>query len=178
MKQMKKTKFMSMLTLVLLLGAGVMSCSTVKDSDLEETATQIVETTQGAEKVRVSVKDKVATLSGTVEDEATKSSVESSVKAVEGISSVVNNIKVVPPAPVVKEEPAPVEEKKSNQVIVATLKGKLNVHDKPGVQEHVIAVVDHGEVLTLVEKTTDYWWLIRTESGLEGYSNAPYLEEK
>ena len=95
--------------------------------------------------------------------------------AIDGIESVINNIQLTPPAPVYVE---PVVEKKSDQLIVATRKGKLNVHNKPGVQELVIAVVDHGETLTLVEKTSDAWWRIRTEGGLEGYSNAPYLEEQ
>ncbi len=175
MKLMKKIKFISMLTLVLLLGTSFLACDNVKDSDLQETATQITATIQGAKDVRISVTDKVATLSGTVEDNATKSKIESSVMAVEGVDSVVNNIKVVPPPPVYVE---PVVEKKSDQLIVATRKGKLNIHNKPGVQELVIAVVDHGETLTLVEKTNNDWWLVRTESGLEGYSNAPYLEEQ
>lgn len=172
---MKKIKLMFMLTLVLLLGSGLVACNNVKDSDLEETATQIVATNQDAAAIDVTVIDNVATLSGIVEDDATKQKIESSVLAVEGIKSVVNNIKVVPPAPVYVE---PVVEKVSDQLIVATRKGKLNLHSKPGVQELVIAVVGHGETLTLVDKTSDAWWLVRTESGLEGYCNAPYLEEQ
>ena len=175
MKLMKKTKLMSMLTLVLFFGAGFLACDNVKDSDLQETATHIISANQDAVGISVSVTDHVATLNGTVEDDAAKRKVESSVMAVEGIKSVVNNIKVVPPVPVYVE---PVVEKKSGQLIVATRKGKLNVHNKPGEQEHVIAVVDHGETLTLVEKTNDNWWRIRTESGMEGFCYSPYLEEQ
>lgn len=172
---MKKIKLMFMLTLVLLVGTGLAACSNVNDSDLQETAAQIVATNQDATAIDVTVTDNVATLSGVVEEESTKRKIESSVLAVEGIKSVVNNIRVVPPAPVYVE---PVVEKVSDQLIVATRKGKLNVHNKPGVQELVIAVVDHGETLTLLEKTSDAWWFVRTESGLEGYCNAPYLEEQ
>lgn len=173
---MKKVKIFTMLSLVFLLGAGLINCANVKDSDLEETATQIISSNPNATDVSVSVLDNVATLSGTVEDDATKSRLQSSVLAVDGIKSIVNNIKVVaPPLPIVEE---PVVEKKSDQLIVATRKGKLNVHNKPGVQEHVIAVVDHGEALTLLDKTSENWWLIRTESGLEGYCYTPYLEKK
>lgn len=175
MKLMKKIKLMSMLTLVLFLGAGFLACDNVKDSDLQETATHIIATNQDAAGISVSVTDKVATVSGTVEDDATKRKLEASVLAVEGIESVVNNIKVVPPAPVYV---APVVEKKSDQLIVATRKGKLNVHNKPGEQEHVIAVVAHGERLTLVEKTSDKWWRIRTDNGVEGFCYSPYLEEQ
>ena len=172
---MKKFKLMSMLTLVFILGVGFLACDNVKDSDLQDTASQIIATIENAEDVNINVTDHVATLSGTVEDDATKNKIESSVSAVEGIKSVVNNIKVVPPAPVYVE---PVVEEKSGQLTVATRKGKLNIHNKPGVQQHVIAVVDHGETLTLVEKTSDDWWLIRTESGQEGFSYSPYLEEQ
>ena len=172
---MKKFKLKSVLILLILIGVGFASCDNVKDSDLQDTAAQIIAVNQDAGDVNISVTDKIATLSGTVENEAAKNKVESSVLAMEGIKSVVNNIKVVPPAPVYVE---PVVEKKSDQLIVATRKGKLNIHNKPGVQEHVIAVVNHGEILTLVDKTSDSWWLVRTETGLEGYCNSPYLEEQ
>ena len=171
-----KTKLVSMLSLLLLLGVGLTHCKKVNDADLQETATQITATIQGASDISITVNDHIATLSGTVEEEATKQRVESSVLAVEGVKSVVNNIKVVPPAPVVVEEP--VVEKVTDQLIVATRKGKLNVHDKPGVEEYVITVVNHGETLTLLEKTSDKWWRIKTESGVEGYSYSPYLEEQ
>lgn len=175
MKLMKKTKLMSMLTLLLFLGAGFLACDNVKDADLQETATQIVATNQNGTNIGVSVTDNVATISGVVEDMATKQKIGASVLAVEGIKSVVNNIKVVKPAPVVV---APVVVEKTGQLNVATRKGKLNIHSKPGVQELVIAVVSHGETLTLVDKTSEQWWLVRTEGGLEGYCNAPYLEEQ
>lgn len=173
---MKKIKLLSVLSLVFLLGVGLTSCANVKDSDLEETASQIISSSPNTANVSVSVVDKVATLSGTVEDEATKSKVQSSVMSVEGIKSVVNKITVIPPPPPVVE--APVVEEVTNQLIVATRKGKLNIHSKPGVQEHVIAVVPHGETLTLVEKVSDDWWLIQTENGLEGYCHASYLEQQ
>lgn len=169
-----KTKLLSILGLVLLLGVGLTTCDNVKDADLQETATQIVSTIEDASAINITVNDHIATLTGTVENEATKQRVESSVLAVEGIKSVINNIKVATPAAVIEE---PVVEKVSNQLIVATRKGKLNVHDKPGVQEHVLAVVDHGEKLTLLEKTNDKWWLIETSYGLKGYCYSPYLEE-
>lgn len=173
---MKKIKFMSMLTLLLLLAGGFTACDKVKDSDLQETATQIVATNKDASDISVSVTNNVATLSGVVEDMATKRKIEASVLAVDGIKSVVNNIEVVEPAPEVVVAPVVVE--KSDQLNVATRKGKLNIRSKPGVQELVIAVVGHGETLTLVDKTSEKWWLVRTENGLEGYSNAPYLEEQ
>ena len=170
-----KTKLLSMLTLLLLLGVGLTTCDNAKDEDLQETATQIISTIQYAGDINVTVNDHIATLSGVVEDEATKQKIGSSVMAIEGVKSVINNITVVPPAPVIEE---PVEEKTSDQLIVITRKGKLNIHNKPGVQELVLAVVDKGETLTLLEKVNDMWWLIKTESGLEGYCYSLYLEEQ
>ena len=171
-----KTKLLTMLSLLFLLGVGFTACEKVKDSDLQETATQITATIPDASDINITVNDGIATLSGTVEEEATKQRIASSVLSIEGVKSVVNNIKVVPPAPVVVEEP--VVEKVSDQLIVATRKGKLNVHNKPGVEEYVITVVNHGETLTLLDKTSDKWWRIKTENGVEGYSYSPYLEEQ
>ena len=162
-----KTKFLSMLTLLLFLGVGLTTCDKVTDADLKETADQITATIPGASNVTVVVDNHIATL--------TKQKVVASVTAIEGVKSVVNNITVVPPPPVVVE---PVVVKVPDQLIVATRKGKLNVHDKPGVEEYVITVVDHGETLTLLEKTSDKWWRIKTESGVEGYCYSPYLEEQ
>lgn len=170
-----KTKLLSMLSLLFLLGVGLTTCDQVKDEDLRESAIQVIASTQGASNVTVTVNEQVARLRGTVEDADTKQKVAISVSEIEGIKSVTNEIEVVPPPPVIKE---PVEKKKTDQLIVATRKGKLNVHDKPGVEEYVITVVGHGETLTLVEKTSDKWWRIRTESGVEGYSYSPYLEEQ
>lgn len=179
MKHVKKTSFiLTTLLLVMLLGTGFSSCNNVKDSDLEETANQIIANSEGATDVSVTVTDKVATLTGVTQTDVTKLRLESSILAIEGINSVVNNIRVVPPAPPVKVEPEEQEPEKTGELIVATRKGKLNVHSKPGVQELVIAVVDHGETLTLVEKTSDDWWLIKTDTGLEGYCYSPYLEEQ
>ena len=72
----------------------------------------------------------------------------------------------------------PAVKKVTDQLIVATRKGKLNVHNKPGEEEYVITVVSHGETLTLLEKTNDMWWRIKTELGVEGYCYSPYLEEQ
>lgn len=173
---MKKIRFLSMFTLILLLSVGLAGCDSVKDSDLEEKATELITSNPNASNVSVTVLDKVATLSGTVESDATKRQIQSSVLRVDGINSIINNIQVVAP-PSVIEEPVVVEEV-SDQVRVATRKGKLNVHNKPGVQEHVITVVEHGEILTLLDKVSDDWWLIETQNGVKGYSYAPYLEQQ
>lgn len=96
---MKAKRLMSMLSLVMLLGIGFVACDNVKDSDLETKAMEVIATNPDAANVDVMVADKVATLSGSVEDETIKSYIETSVQGVKGIKSTVNNIMVIPPAP-------------------------------------------------------------------------------
>lgn len=96
---MKTKSLLKMLTLVFLLGVVFTSCDNVKDSDLQSKSMEVLATNADATDIDVTVVDKVATLSGTVADDATKSYVETSVLGVKGVKSVVNNIMVVPPAP-------------------------------------------------------------------------------
>jgi len=69
-----------------------------KDEDIKAAAGTAVASIQGA---TVDVANGVATISGQVADEASKTAAEAAVKAVKGVKSVVNNITVTPPAPVV-----------------------------------------------------------------------------
>ncbi|RYY27723.1 MAG: BON domain-containing protein [Chitinophagaceae bacterium] len=92
---------------VILLVAGsftsLESCkSKPKDADIETAIGAKSSTYPG---LSATVKDGVATLSGTASDEATKVAFENDVKAVEGVKSVVNNISVAPPV----QATAPVE---------------------------------------------------------------------
>ena len=96
---MKKIRLMSLFTLFLLVGISFAACDNVKDTDLETKAIEALATNPDASDVDVMVVDKVATLSGSVADDATKGYVESTVQGVKGVKSVVNNIMVVPPAP-------------------------------------------------------------------------------
>jgi hyperosmotically inducible protein len=75
-----------------------------KDEDIQNESAAKISAIEGVE---VSVLDGVATLSGTVKDDAVKQNAESVVKGVKGVKSVVNNIEIVAPEPVVA--PAAVE---------------------------------------------------------------------
>lgn len=129
-----------------------MSCSNVKDSDLETQATEVIATNPDASDVDITVVDKVATLSGTVQDDVTKSYVESSVQGVKGIKSVVNNLVVVPPAPdytemdamlnsalpdALKDHPTVTAEVKDGVII---LNGEAKEKDLPMIMEKVNAL--------------------------------------
>jgi len=44
-----------------------------------------------------------------------------------------------------------------------------------GEDQPVVGKAAHHEVVTLVSKTNDQWWLVRTDAGEEGYASAQYL---
>ena len=58
---------------------------------------------------------------------------------------------------------------------VTTEKSNLNIRKGPGTDQPVIGKAAHNEIVTLVSKTNDQWWLIRTDAGEEGYAYAQYL---
>lgn len=147
-----KTKLLSMLTLVFLLGIGLTACNNVKDSDLEAKATEVLATMPNADNIDVSVTDKVATLSGTVEEESTKSAIETSIKGIQGIETVVSNIMVTPPAPdytemdaslrealvdALKDHPSVMAEVRDGEII---LTGEVKEKHLPMVMEKVMAL--------------------------------------
>lgn len=149
---MKKVKLISILTLFLVLGGGFVACDNVKDSDLENKAAEMIATNPDAANVDITVTDKVATLSGTVEDDATRGFLESSIKGIRGIKSVVNNLMVIPPAPdytemdatlrgalpdALKDHPTVTAEVKEG---VITLNGEVKEEDLPMIMEKVSAL--------------------------------------
>ena len=58
---------------------------------------------------------------------------------------------------------------------VTTDKSNLNIRKGPGTDQPILGKAAHLELVTLVSKTSDLWWLIRTDSGVEGYASAAYL---
>lgn len=149
---MKTKRLFSMLTLVFLLGVGFMACDNVKDADLESKAMELIATNPDAIDVDVMVVDKVATLSGSVQDDMTKNYIESTVQDVKGIKSTVNNIMIIPPAPdytemdntlrnalpdALKDHPTVQAEVKDGTII---LTGEVKEKDLPMIMEKVSAL--------------------------------------
>ncbi|HVM90157.1 MAG TPA: SH3 domain-containing protein [Puia sp.] len=58
---------------------------------------------------------------------------------------------------------------------VITESSNLNIRKGPGTDQPVIGKAAHNEMITLVSKTNDQWWLIKTDSGVEGYAYSQYL---
>ena len=58
---------------------------------------------------------------------------------------------------------------------VTTEKSNLNIRKGPGTDQPIVGKAAHHEIVTLVSKTNDQWWLVRTKNGEEGYAYAQYL---
>ena len=62
------------------------------------------------------------------------------------------------------------------KVKVITQSSNLNIRKGPGTDQPIVGKAAHHETVTLVSKSSDQWWLIRTKDGEEGYAYAQYLE--
>jgi len=58
---------------------------------------------------------------------------------------------------------------------VTTDSSNLNIRKGPGTDQPVVAKASHNSTVTLLSKTNDQWWLVKTEDGEEGYAYAEYL---
>lgn len=61
------------------------------------------------------------------------------------------------------------------QLKVTTDSTNLNIRSTPNLDGEIVGKAAHDEVVTLVEKTDDSWWKIKTADGEEGYAYAQYL---
>lgn len=61
------------------------------------------------------------------------------------------------------------------QLKVTTDSTDLNIRSTPTTEGEIVGKAAHNEVVTLVEKTDDSWWKVRTAQGEEGYAYAQYL---
>ena len=61
------------------------------------------------------------------------------------------------------------------QLKVTTDATNLNIRSTPSTEGEIVGKAAHDEVVTLVEKTDDSWWKVRTAQGEEGYAYAQYL---
>lgn len=126
-----KIKFLTVLALA---AAMMLAACGKSDSDLQKAATDKL----AADKVTgvtVAVKDGAATLTGQVADITVKTKAEASVKGVEGIKSVTNQITLTPPPPA----PMPMGEDKM-------MEGTINENLKKANITGVTVSVANGEV--------------------------------
>lgn len=58
---------------------------------------------------------------------------------------------------------------------VTTEKSNLNIRKGPGTDQPIVGKAAHNSTVTLLSKTNDQWWLVKTDNGEEGYAYAQYL---
>ncbi len=155
MKQ-KIAKALLLFPAVVLFSFFMTGCkSKVKDADVETSVNSELRNNPEFSAVTVSVKDGVATLSGEVKDEATKSAAASEAKGVKGVSSVNNNISIAtvstaPSVEITADDPLTALAKdavKDNPGVVATvndgvvtLTGEINKADLPKLMQKINAL--------------------------------------
>jgi len=96
---MKLSNSLSMITLILAVSFAAISCNNVSDADIQKNAQETINANPELSGVQVTVLNRVATLTGVVQDESIKTYAENHVAEVANIESVVNQLEVVPPAP-------------------------------------------------------------------------------
>ncbi len=62
------------------------------------------------------------------------------------------------------------------KVRVVTRESRLNIRKGPGTDQPIVGKAEKGEIITLINKSNDLWWLVRDVDGEEGYCYAQYLE--
>jgi len=62
------------------------------------------------------------------------------------------------------------------KVRVITKDSNLNIRQGPGTDQPIVGKAAKGEIITLISKSNDQWWLVRTNDGEQGYSYTAYLE--
>ena len=122
------------LTIFMLAAALFLVACGKSDADVQKAATDKL-TADKVTGVTVAVKDGVATLTGQVADVTVKSKAEASVKGVEGVKSVTNNITLAPP-------PTPPPSVGDDQMIKGTVEESLKKANITG----VTVTVANGEV--------------------------------
>lgn len=58
---------------------------------------------------------------------------------------------------------------------VTTESSNLNIRKGPGTDQPIVGKAAKDEVITLVSRSNDQWWQVRTADGEEGYAYAQYL---
>ena len=59
---------------------------------------------------------------------------------------------------------------------VNTEDSNLNIRQEPSTESAVVGKAGRGELVTLVEQTSDDWWKVKTKDGEEGYAYSRYLQ--
>lgn len=62
-----------------------------------------------------------------------------------------------------------------SQAIVDTKESNLNIRRGPGTDQPIVGKAAKGEMVTVINKSSEQWWLVRSKDGEEGYAHSQYL---
>lgn len=62
-----------------------------------------------------------------------------------------------------------------SQATVDTKESNLNIRRGPGTDQPIVGKASKGETVTVINKTNEQWWLVRSKDGEEGYAHSQYL---
>lgn len=58
---------------------------------------------------------------------------------------------------------------------VTTKESNLNIRRGPGTDQPIVGKAAKDEIVTVINKTNEQWWLVRSKDGEEGYAHSQYL---
>ncbi len=58
---------------------------------------------------------------------------------------------------------------------VTTKESNLNIRRGPGTDQPIVGKAAKDETVTVINKTNEQWWLVRSKDGEEGYAYSQYL---
>ncbi len=120
----------------------------------------------GIPDLKVREQDSILYIDGTAPNGAAKDAMWDSYAAIDPSftgGDLVMNIKVSDAAPTTTAK-------------VVTESSNLNIRKGPGTDQPIVGKAAHGETITVVSRSNEQWWLVRTKDGEEGYAYARYLQ--
>ena len=121
--------------------------------------------TAGISDLKVQEQDGILYISGTTSSSAAKDAVWNALGAIDATYSASDiNIDVQVAGLAV-----------GTSLTVDTESSNLNTRQEPSTEGVILGKAAKGEVVTLVEQSSDEWWKIKTKDGEEGYAYARYL---
>ena len=135
---------------------------------LQEKYSSVVSAAQtaGISDLKVQVQDGILYISGTTSSSAAKDAVWNALGAIDATytSSDINiDVQVAGLAA-------------GTSLTVDTESSNLNIRQEPSTEGVILGKAAKGEVVTLVEQSSDEWWKIKTKDGEEGYAYSRYLK--
>jgi uncharacterized protein YgiM (DUF1202 family) len=107
----------------------------------------------------------ILTIFGNVTDQATAEKAVTALKTQPGVKDVVNLLEI-------EDLTA-----KNVKMKIATQQSNLNIRKGPGTEYDIVGKAAHGTSVQLIKRMFNNWYYIKTDSGIEGFCAANFLEE-